>query len=222
MENGSKGDTKFYKDTFEKTSADRRQKVLEVAIEQFASNGYNATNVNDISKKSGVSIGALYSYFASKEDLFLTVVDNAYILLETVLNDLAAGSSDIFDWIDRMLRGIRIFATRYQRLNQIYLDLTTQALSQLSERLSNKLEVITIQLYCNIIRRAKEEGKISKDLDERIAAFCIDNMFTMYQFSFSSDYYKERMKIFVGEERTHDTAYLEKTIARFLRAALMQ
>ncbi len=222
MENSSKSDTKFYKDTFEKTSADRRQKVLDVAIEEFASNGYNATNINDISKKSGVSIGALYSYFASKEDLFLTIVDNAYVLLETVLNDLAAASSDIFDWIDRMLEGIRVFATKYDKLNQIYLDLTTQALSQMAERLSNKLEVITIELYCDIIRQAKEEGRISKNVDERIAAFCIDNMFTMYQFSFSSDYYKERLKIFVGEERLHDVVYLEHTIARFLRAALTQ
>lgn len=211
---------KFHKETFEKTSADRRQKVLEVAIEEFALNGYNATNINDISKKSGVSIGALYSYFASKEDLFLTIVDNAYVLLESVLTDIASGSSDIFHWVERMLKGIRIFAKRYERLNQIYLDLTTQALSQMSERLSNKLEMITLRLYCEIIRQAKQEGKISADVDERIAAFCIDNMFTMYQFSFSSDYYKERMKIFVGEERLHDIAYVESTITQFLCASL--
>ena len=52
---------KFHKDTFDKTTEDRRQMVLDVAIDEFAANGYNATSINDIAKKARISIGAMMS-----------------------------------------------------------------------------------------------------------------------------------------------------------------
>lgn len=211
---------KFHKDTFDKTTEDRRKKVLEVAIDEFASKGYSATSINDISKKSNVSIGALYSYFASKEDLFLSIVNTAYYTMEEILNEVSENSEDIFDCVERMLIASRKFAIQYSKLNQIYLDITTQALTHLSVRLSDKLEIITPELLSNFINAAKDEGKIRKDIDERVAAFCIDNIFTMYQFSFSSDYYRERLKIYIGEDKCNDIESVEKNILKFIRSAI--
>ena len=215
-----KHNMKFHKDTFDKTSADRRQKVLEAAIDEFASKGYNATNINEVAKKSNISIGSMYSYFASKEDLFLSIVNDAYILLEKVQQDTTESSSDIFDYIKRMLIAARVFATKYPQLNQIYLDITTQALAQMSCKLSDKLETITSQRFSTVIRQAKEAGKIRKDIDEKVIAYCIDNLFMMYQFSFSSDYYKERMKIFLGEEKLNNIESVEQSIMKFIRSAI--
>lgn len=215
-----KGQVKFHKDTFDKTTTDRRERVLEVAISEFATKGYNATNINEITKKSNISTGAMYSYFASKEDLFLTIVNNGYFVLEKVLKDVAASSKDISDFIERMLVASREYAIKYPELNQIYLNLTTQGLSQMAKRLSNKLETITIQLYRDVIRKAKSDGRIRNDIDEDISAFCIDSLITMYQFSFSSDYYKERMSIFLGKNRCNDIGDLEKSIMSFIKSAL--
>jgi len=214
------GNIKFHKDTFDKTTKDRRQKVLEVAIAEFASNGYSATSINDIARKAQISIGAMYSYFASKEDLFLTIVNNAYLLMEKILNDVVADSKDVFDCIERMLVTSREFAIEYPKLNQIYLDITTQALSSMALRLSNQLEIITPQVLSNVIKQAKLDGKVSEDIDERVVSYCIDNIFMMYQFSFSSDYYKERLKIFIGEDKLSDIDRVEKSIMKFIRTAL--
>lgn len=211
---------KFHKDTFDKTTEDRRQKVLEVAIEEFASKGYNATSINHISRLSNISIGALYSYFASKEDLFLSIVNYAYNVMEAILKDVAENSSDIFDCIERMLAASREFAIKHPQLNQIYLDATTQSLSKLAFRISNKIETITPELLSSLIIQAKKEGKISKDIDERVVAYCMDNIFMMYQFSFSSDYYRDRLKIYIGEEKFNDIESVEKSIARFIGSAI--
>jgi len=211
---------KFHKDTFDKTTEDRRQKVLEVAIAEFASKGYSATSINVIARKAEISIGAMYSYFASKEDLFLTIVNNAYLLMEKILKDVVTNSSDVYDCIETMLATARTFAIEYPQLNQIYLDITTQALSGMALRLSNKLEIITPQVLSNVIKQAKIDGKVSEDIDERVVSYCIDNIFMMYQFSFSSDYYKERLKIFVGEEKLNDIKSVEESIMKFIRTAL--
>lgn len=211
---------KFHKDTFDKTSEDRRQKVLEVAIEEFAAKGYSAASINDVSRKANISIGAMYSYFASKEDLFLSIVHHAYSLMDAILKDVVENSSDIFDCVERMVVASQKFALDYPQLNQIYLDITTQALSQMSVRLSNELEVITPQVLSTLLRQAKADGKVSADLDERVASYCIDNILMMYQFSFSSDYYKERMKIFIGEDKLQDMNQVEVSIIKFIKASI--
>ena len=212
---------KFHKDTFNKTTEERRQNVLKVAIEEFATNGYNATSINDISKKAQISIGAMYSYFASKEDLFLSIVNNAYFLMDHILKDVEDNSSDIFDCVRKMIQASRKFAIEYPHLNRIYLDITTQALSHMSIKLSNTLEIITPQILSKFIAKAKMQGKIRGDIDEKVAAFCMDNIFTMYQFSFSSDYYKQRLKIYIGEEVLNDIDKLEESIYKFIIGALM-
>ena len=211
---------KFHKDTFDKTTEERRQNVLNVAIEEFALNGYNATSINDISKKAQISIGAMYSYFASKEDLFLSIVNNAYFLMDDILRDVENNSSDIFDCVNRMIKASRIFAMNYPHLNRIYLDITTQALSHISIKLSNTLEIVTPKVLNKFIMKAKMEGKIKGNLNENVAAFCMDNIFTMYQFSFSSDYYKERLKIYIGEENINDSEKLEDSIFKFIIGGL--
>ncbi len=215
-----KQSTKFHKDTFDRTSEERRKIILEVAIDEFASKGYSATSINDIAKKANISIGAMYSYFASKEDLFLTIVNGSYAVLEDSWKNAVDNSSNILDYIELLLKAIRIHSIQNTKNNQIYLDVTTQALSQMSSRLSNKLELTNAQYLCDMIRQAKEDGKIDGNIDENVTAFCIDNLLMMYQFSLSSDYYKERMKLYFDNDKLKDMDSIEQSIMNFIRSAL--
>ena len=210
----------FYKSTFEKISEDKKEKIFEVAISEFASNGYSSTNINTIAKKAGISIGSMYSYFASKEDLFLTIVDEGFHLLEKALEEVHVDEGDIFEIIERLFRITREYAENYPEMNQLYLDLSTQGLSGLSSRLSCQMESITARLYTQILRKAKEQGTISPDIDEQLVSFCLDNLLVMFQFSFTSDYYKERMKIFLGDDGVKDEERIIKGIMKFVRKAL--
>lgn len=212
---------KFHKDAFDKTSEERRQKVVAVAIEEFASKGYSATSINDIARNAGVSIGAMYSYFASKEDLFLTIVNEGHHVMVDILTDIGENSVDVFDCIEKMLAASRTFALEQTQLNQIYLDLTTQALSPLATRLSGKLEQVTPVLLTNYIEKAKAEGLVGAQIDAKVASFCIDNIFMIYQFSFSSDYYKARMKMYLGEDQLSDYKQIELQMMFFIKQAIL-
>ena len=61
---------------------------------------------------------------------------------------------------------------------------------------------------------------MAQDLDERITSFCIDNLLVMLQFSCTSDYYKERLKIFAGDDALEDDEKIINGIMRFIRGAL--
>jgi AcrR family transcriptional regulator len=59
-----------------------RDRLLRAATAVFASKGYHAASVDDIVAESGTSKGAFYHYFASKQEVFITVVDALGELVE--------------------------------------------------------------------------------------------------------------------------------------------
>jgi AcrR family transcriptional regulator len=56
-------------------SEETRAKIIDSAIKLFSTRGYNAASVDDICKDAGISKGAFYHHFESKQALFLALLD---------------------------------------------------------------------------------------------------------------------------------------------------
>jgi AcrR family transcriptional regulator len=56
--------------------ADTRQRILDVALELFAEQGYEKTSLREIAERLNVTKAALYYHFASKEALLAGIVDS--------------------------------------------------------------------------------------------------------------------------------------------------
>ena len=211
---------KLYKETFEKISDDKRRRIMEAATKEFAEKGFTAANINTIAKNAGISIGSMYNYFASKEDLFLTLFEMGYKILEDALVDVSTMEGNIFDKFEQLIRVAQQTSKEYREMTQIYLDFTSEGLTHLSHRLSRRFESITAQYYHEMLRQAKAENLIDNELDEEVMSFCLDNLVVLLQFSYSSQYYRERMKIFAGESALDDDERVIQGIMRFIRGAL--
>jgi AcrR family transcriptional regulator len=76
--------------TSRRTRADKRaanqDRLLDAAMRVFAERGYHGATVEEIARESGLSNGALYYNFASKEKLFLALMDRR---MEARIADLA-------------------------------------------------------------------------------------------------------------------------------------
>ena len=59
----------------QKRSQNTRAHLLEASLREFASRGFDATSVDDICSAAGVSKGAFYHHFESKQALFLCLLD---------------------------------------------------------------------------------------------------------------------------------------------------
>jgi AcrR family transcriptional regulator len=57
--------------TDEKLVLKRREQIVAAAIELFSEQGYYRTSIQDIARKAGVSIGLIYQYAQTKEDVLL-------------------------------------------------------------------------------------------------------------------------------------------------------
>lgn len=71
-----------------------RARILRAAEKVFARKGYNAASVDDIVRESGLSKGALYGYFDSKEALFLALrTHNVGLRIDQVIAAMPATTS---------------------------------------------------------------------------------------------------------------------------------
>ncbi len=55
----------------------RRESILDAAARLFARKGVNSATMSDIAAEAGLSAGAIYRYFGSKDDLLRAVFDEA-------------------------------------------------------------------------------------------------------------------------------------------------
>src|SRR3954470_14190883 len=72
--------------TREEKKAQTRERLLDAASTVFARKGFAATSIDEIAEAAGVTKGAVYSNFESKEDLVRTVLDER---LEQRFRDIA-------------------------------------------------------------------------------------------------------------------------------------
>lgn len=86
--------------------AERRSQLLAAAIGQFAKDGYHRTSMESIATAAGVTKPVLYQHFASKQDLYLEVVDVVGSQLVVELDELAAIEGDADS---RIAHGLRSF-----------------------------------------------------------------------------------------------------------------
>lgn len=74
-----------------KVSADylsaRRQHILDAAATRFAEQGFHRSSMHDVINEAGLSPGAVYRYFRSKDDMIVAISLEAMALVETVVRE---------------------------------------------------------------------------------------------------------------------------------------
>lgn len=220
MNKKNKASKKYYKPTFDKIQSEKRKKIIDTAVSEFAANGYNATSINTIAKKANISIGSMYSYFDSKECLFMTLLDQGYTLLSQALEEVVNEDGDFYSKLRKLLEVTYKYSVENHEINQIYIDISTEGLSHLANEMSFKMESDTAKIYHALLEQAKEEGIVSDKIDTKIVSFCLDNIIMMIQFSFASEYYSSRMKLFLGEDNISNYNQIIDKTMQFLEQGL--
>ena len=66
-------------------SEETRTNIISSAIKLFSIRGFNAASVDDICKEAGISKGAFYHHFESKQSLFLALLDGWLQTIDTAI-----------------------------------------------------------------------------------------------------------------------------------------
>jgi len=62
-------------------AAERRQAIIDAALDEFVARGFAATRLDDVAKRAGVAKGTIYLHFADKEALFQELIRTALVPL---------------------------------------------------------------------------------------------------------------------------------------------
>jgi AcrR family transcriptional regulator len=190
---------KYHKDAFERADDERKNLILEVGIEEFASKGFENANINVIAKNASISIGLMYKYFATKEDLFITCLKHGMDILEKALYDIMISDDKLLVKAEHLIRTICMHSKKHSNYIKMYNEISAEKGS--AERIRGIAEEIESRrstIYITSITRAFENGDVRSDLDPRIFALFLDNLLTSLQFAYTCDYYKEKFRIYTG------------------------
>jgi len=89
----------------------RRKQIIDGAIKVFNAKGFHKATVREIAKEAGLTMGSLYNYIASKEDIIHIVYDYITRVLRKEMSEAIAGIEDPEE---------RLKAALYQNLNAVY------------------------------------------------------------------------------------------------------
>ena len=75
------------------TGKERRQQLLEIGRELFAERGFDATSVEEIAARAGVSKPVVYEHFGGKEGIYAVVVDREMRTLLDMMGEALTADS---------------------------------------------------------------------------------------------------------------------------------
>ena len=81
------------------------------------------------------------------------------------------------------------------------------------------METISARVYSSLVEQAQKEGIISGEYSPRLFSFFLDNLFMMLQFSYACDYYRERFKIYAGEDILEKDELVVEQLMKFIKAS---
>lgn len=146
--------------------------LLEAAERVFSERGYHATSIRDIATAAGFSVGGVYQFFASKDELYLKVVDNQWAYFFTLLND--ASKADHFD--ARLLALTEAMFTAFEERRgffKVFLSergrLSASFTSEIAERVGQHTRQLRLQLV-ELMRQGIEEGRLRPVDPEMLAS----------------------------------------------------
>lgn len=162
-------------------SAKTKARILECALAEFASHGYDGARIERIVSATEVNISLIYQYFGSKENLFIAVMEQAYDVMRASHRDFDVRHLAPREAMESLIRWtFRIFIDHPELISLLTSENVYRgkhiAKSQHIKDLYNPL-LDTIQL---VLERGAEAGVFRRDVDPESLFISLNGMGYFY------------------------------------------
>ncbi len=160
-------------------ATDSREYILETAFVLFMQRSFKAVTMNDIVKSSGMSKGAFYHYFKSKEEVFQEVVNTYFMKLTDIdyakcsHESLKSFYSDLVSNLQNQtgfLHQLRKAKESGEAFNYFQLLFDAMYLSPVLKTRILEMQTKEMKAWTEIIGIAKKKGEIKTDLADKDVA----------------------------------------------------
>ena len=105
-----------------------QQRIMQSALLIFSKKGYQATSVAEICELAGVTKGAFFYHFPTKQSLFLALLENWLERLDRILETERTGKENIADALSAMADLLRLGLSQGEVYLPMFLEFWLQAL----------------------------------------------------------------------------------------------
>lgn len=131
----------YLNDKFLKLDQEKRDRIINAAMQEFAEQGYDKASTNKIVKQAGIGKGMLFYYFENKQTLYHYLLDYGLdMALDKILNEIDTSDRD---FIERMYKIVEQKLEIFKKYPDMIVFIGTFMLSDQSnipDRIVNKYE----------------------------------------------------------------------------------
>ena len=165
-------------------SFERKQELIQCALEEFAAKGYENASLNNIIKTANISKGTFYYHFKNKEELFAFLIG---MLIEKKKRCLEENVSqedlnrDFFSLLKTMTRVWLRFAKQNPLINRFAATFFKQRENEIYRKMVERFGFESIDYFNALVDRAYSKNEIRTDLPRVFVKGMVNFLFTNIQ-----------------------------------------
>ncbi|HTI24706.1 MAG TPA: TetR/AcrR family transcriptional regulator [Kutzneria sp.] len=144
-----------------------QESLLAVAVKVFNERGYEATSMEELSRKLGITKSAIYHHVSSKEELLRLAMDRALDGLFAVADEAHSMDGRAIDRLEHLVRGS--VSVLLDRLPFVTLLLRARGNTRI-ERAAVARRKEFDRLVTDLVKQAEAEGDVRPDVDPAVTA----------------------------------------------------
>jgi TetR/AcrR family transcriptional regulator len=150
---------------------ERRQAIVDTALRVFAEGSYRGTTTAEIAREAGISEPILYRHFASKRDLYLAAIEEAWQRLRTTWEE-AIATEPPSAWIPAMAKSYVCLRDAKPVVSDLWMQAVVEAGDDEEVRSFLKRHMREVHGFmASVIRRVQEAGLVNQDRDPEAEAW---------------------------------------------------
>lgn len=148
--------------------------IVNATIKLSCRMGFDAMSLRDLSGESGLSMGALYSYFSSKDDLLSIIQYHGQSAVERVLRENTRQESDPAAKLRNAIR-THLYLSELMSKWFYFFFMETKNLNKKYQKISVESELMTERIITDILEEGVK-GKVFKDVNIQLTGSVIKAM----------------------------------------------
>jgi AcrR family transcriptional regulator len=143
------------------------ESLLDVAVAVFNERGYDATSMEELAARLGVTKSAIYHHVAGKGELLRLALDRALDALSAVTEEPGATTGRAIDRLEHVVRGsVRVLAAELPFVTLLLRVRGNSAVEQAALQRRRAFDAFVTGL----VRAAEEEGDVRPDVDPAVTS----------------------------------------------------
>jgi AcrR family transcriptional regulator len=149
--------------------------LVDKALELFGSQGFHATSVQQIADAAGLTKGAFYHHFASKEDLLRLIHDQFLDVQRKMVDEIIASNESPVDQLRAVVHASVLTVAEYREHVAVFFQERRYLTGARAADVHSRRDSFEAQVEA-IIQRGIDSGDFEPTLNVRVALFGIVGM----------------------------------------------